>query len=400
MNPPTQTRPAQTNPEGDDGTPIFPDGSTFVSTGPFSGSTTTPALDPQAHDLLLARLVIDRGFATEDEVNKCRTKANAPGIFGRQKAFGQILVERQALTPGQLSRLESMIAKQRTGRTIPGFKMLGKLGKGTTATVYKAKQINLDRLVAIKVLPASSMRSERAVTAFYAEGRAAAQLNHSNIVQAFDVGHWSDYHYFVMEYVEGRTVHELLTERGTFEPEAALDVAIAVAEALRHAHEKGFVHRDVKPKNIILDGASTPKLADLGLARAIADRAAALAEKGQALGTPYYIAPEQVRGEMEIGPPADVYSLGATFYHMLTGLPPFTGTDAKQVMDMHLHEAVKPPIELVPTMPPGLSEVVEKMLKKRPEDRYINCESLLLDLQAWKAVYTIQRGEKESGRGL
>jgi serine/threonine-protein kinase len=384
---------------GDEETPIFPDGSTFASTGPFSGSTTSPALDPQAHDLLLARLIVDRGLATEDEVEKCRTKAQAPGIFGRQKAFGQILVERQALTPNQLARLEHMISKQRTGRTIPGFKMLGRLGKGTTATVYKARQVNLDRLVAIKVLPASSMRSERAVQAFYAEGRAAAQLNHPNIVQAFDVGQWSDYHYFVMEYVEGRTVHELLTEQGTFEPEAALDVAIAMADALKHAHAKGFVHRDVKPKNIILDATGTPKLADLGLARAIADRAAAQAEKGQALGTPYYIAPEQVRGEVEIGPPADVYSLGATFYHMITGLPPFTGTDAKQVMDMHLHEPVKPPVELVSAIPPGLSEVVEKMLKKRPEERYVTCESLLLDLQAWKAVYTLQRGEKESGRG-
>lgn len=348
---------------------------------------------------MLARLVVDKGFATEAEVERSKEKAKGKSFFGKQKSLGQSLVELQALTPHQLERLELMIANQRTGRTIPGFKMLGKLGKGTTATVYKARQLNLDRLVAIKVLPAAAMKSEKAVQAFYAEGRAAAQLNHRNIVQAFDVGQWSNFHYFVMEHVEGKTLHEMLQEQGSLGMEAALDIAIATAEALRHAHEKGFVHRDVKPKNIILDAEGTPKLADLGLARAIADRETGLAERGQSLGTPYYISPEQVRGEIEIGPPADVYGLGATFYHMVTGLPPFTGNDAREVMDLHLHERARPAIELMPTMPPGLSEVIEKMLNKKPSDRYTDCELLLLDLQAWKAVYTLQRGEIESGRG-
>lgn len=375
------------------------DASTFLSSQTASGTTSPAALDAQAHDILLARLVIEKGFATEPEVERCKEKARGRSLLGRQKTLGQVMIEQQAITPNQLDRLELLITNQRTGKTIPGFKMLGKLGKGTTATVYKARQLNLDRLVAIKVLPASAMKSAKAVEAFYAEGRAAAQLNHRNIVQAFDVGQWSNFHYFVMEYVEGQTIHELLQERGALEPDFALEVTISMAEALKHAHEKGFVHRDVKPKNIIMDAAGTPKLADLGLARAMADRAAALAERGQALGTPYYIAPEQVRGEIEIGPPADIYSLGATFYHMVTGLPPFTGNDAKEVMDLHLHEPARPPIELAPKLPPGLSEVIEKMLHKKPTDRYADCGMLLLDLEAWKAVFTLQRGEAESERG-
>ncbi len=355
-------------------------------------------MDSAAHDQLLARLAVEKGLASEPEVERCREKVRSKTLFGRQKTLGEVMVELQALTPNQLDRLELLIQNQRTGRTIPGFKMLGKLGKGTTATVYKARQLNLDRLVAIKVLPAEAMKSEKAVQAFYAEGRAAAQLNHKNIVQAFDVGQWGSFHYFVMEYVEGKTVHEMLQELGVLGAEQSLDIAIAMAEALKHAHEKGFVHRDVKPKNIILDAEGTPKLADLGLARAIADREAGLAERGQALGTPYYISPEQVRGEVEIGPPADIYGLGATFYHMVTGLPPFTGNDAREVMDMHLHERPKPANELSPQLPPGLSEVIDKMLMKSPADRYRDCELLLLDLQAWKAVFTLQRGEIESGR--
>ncbi|MBL8746835.1 MAG: serine/threonine protein kinase [Phycisphaerae bacterium] len=377
----------------------FPDASTFLASQMGSSTTSPLSLDPRAHDQMLARLVVEKGYATEPEVERCKERAKGKTLFGKPKTLGQALVELQALTPNQLERLELLISNQRTGRTIPGFKMLGKLGKGTTATVYKARQMNLDRLVAIKVLPATAMKSEKAVQAFYAEGRAAAQLNHKNIVQAFDVGQWSNFHYFVMEYVEGKTVHELLQEQGSLSMESALDIAIATAEALRHAHERGFVHRDVKPKNIILDGEGTPKLADLGLARAIADREAGLAERGQALGTPYYISPEQVRGEVEIGPPADVYGLGATFYHMVTGLPPFTGNDAREVMELHLHQRARPAIELAPSIPPGLSEVIEKMLNKKPSERYPDCELLLLDLQAWKAVFTLQRGEIETGRG-
>ncbi|MDX2116393.1 MAG: serine/threonine-protein kinase [Planctomycetota bacterium] len=371
---------------------------TGFSASSLAGSDSRP-MDPESADNLLAHLVIDRGLATLEEVAACREKTKGTGIFGRKRTLAQSLVDMRAITPNQLARLEKLIETQRSGKTIPGFKMLGKLGKGTSATVYKARQLNLDRLVAIKVLPASAMRSEKIVQQFYAEGRAAAQLNHPNIVQAFDVGHWGDFHYFVMEFVEGKTVHEMLQERVMLSAEEALDITIAVAEALRHAHERGFVHRDVKPKNIILDPKGTPKLADLGLARAIADREAGLAEKGHALGTPYYISPEQVRGEIEIGPPADIYSLGATFFHMLTGVPPFTGNDAREVMNKHLHEKARSPLDAAPATPPGLGEVVEKMLHKAPHERYPDCELLLLDLRAWKAVFTLQRGEVESGRG-
>lgn len=369
------------------------------SSSELTGSPSGRVITSQAHDSLLARLIIDKGLATPDEIERCKQKRANPGFLGRRRTLAQVLVEQQAITPNQLARLEQLIEKQRSSRTIPGFKMLGKLGKGTTATVYKARQLNLDRLVAIKVLPPASFHSEKAVQQFYFEGRAAAQLNHPNVVQAFDVGQWVDCHYFVMEYVEGKTVHDMLQERGRIPPEESLQIVCAVAEALRHAHERGFVHRDVKPKNIIIDPQGVAKLADLGLARGIADREAGLAEKGHALGTPYYISPEQVRGEVEIGPAADVYGLGATFYHMVTGQPPFLGTDAKEVMTKHLVENPRPPIEVEPKLPPGLSEVIEKMLKKEPLARYADCELLLLDLYAWRAVFTLQRGEAETGRG-
>ena len=364
---------------------------------PVDSLALAKAASGRSFDRLLARLIVEKGLATQDEVDACMPSVIG-SLLARRKSFSERLIERRAITPNQLARLQESVESRKAARTIPGFKMLGKLGKGTTATVYKARQLNLDRLVAVKVLPSATLQSSKAVDQFYFEGRSAAKLNHPNIVQAFDVGHTADFHYFVMEYVEGLTVHEILGQRGTVEQQEALEIVIAMADALRHAHEKGLVHRDVKPKNIIVDPKGVAKLADLGLARVIADREAGLAEKGHALGTPYYISPEQVRGEVEIGPAADVYSLGATFYHMVTGMPPFTGVDAREVMNKHLHEKVRPPIELIATLNPGLSEVIEKMLAKAPSDRYTDCELLLADLQAWKAVFTLAKGERETGR--
>jgi eukaryotic-like serine/threonine-protein kinase len=255
------------------------------------------------------------------------------------------------------------------------------------ATVFKAKQLSLDRVVAIKVLPRKFTSNPQFIERFYAEGRAAAQLNHPNIVQAYDVGKAGDYHYFVMEYVDGTTVYDEIVRAKRFVEKDAIDIAIQIAEALEHAHAKGLVHRDVKPKNIMMTrgvGGGVAKLADMGLARAISDKEAAEAEQGKAFGTPYYISPEQIRGEMKIGPQADIYSLGATLYHMLTGNVPFDGKNPSAVMHKHLKADLVPPDHVNPKLSAGISEVVEMMMAKDVRQRYQNCKDLLTDLHAVK----------------
>ncbi|MHC4144710.1 MAG: protein kinase domain-containing protein [Planctomycetota bacterium] len=255
-------------------------------------------------------------------------------------------------------------------RQIPGYQLLGRLGAGAMATVYKARQLSLDRLVAVKILPKKFSKNPEFVERFYAEGRAAAKLNHPNIVAALDVGRHGDAHYFIMEYVEGHTVHEHLIKEGPY-PEA---------NAL--AHQAGLIHRDVKPKNILIASKGLAKLADMGLARAISDREAAEAEAGKAFGTPYYISPEQIRGIVNIDLRADIYNLGATLYHMVTGRPPFEGPDVSAILMKHLDEPIVPPDHINPALTNGICEIVELCMAKDPAKRYATTTDLIEDLEA------------------
>jgi eukaryotic-like serine/threonine-protein kinase len=335
-------------------------------------------------DTILGRLVIDQGLATEDEVKHCLAQSKSLAEEQNQRSLADLLVDNSYVTSRQIARLREIVAAERSDQKIPGYKVLSRLGAGAMATVYRAKQLSLDRHVAIKVLPRKFSSNPQFIERFYAEGRAAAQLNHPNIVQAYDVGKAGDFHYFVMEFVDGSTVYDQIVAHRRYSESDAIDIAIQIAEALLHAHEKGLVHRDVKPKNIMVTKSGVAKLADLGLARAISDREAAEAEAGKAFGTPYYISPEQVRGEINVGAPADIYSLGATLYHMLTGSVPFDGKNPSAVMHKHLKADLVPPDHVNQRLSGGISEIIEMMMAKNPRERYQTCKDLLIDLRAVK----------------
>ena len=344
-------------------------------------------------DTLIGRLVVEHGFATEEEVTHC-LGTRREDLSNRSLA--QELVDQEFVTRRQIARLRQIIEVERSNQKIPGYKVLGKLGAGAMASVFKGQQLSLDRTVAIKVLPKKFTNNPQFIERFYAEGRAAAQLNHPNIVQAFDVGKSGEFHYFVMEYVEGKTVHDYIVENKRFKESEALEIVLQVADALQHAHERGLIHRDVKPKNIMITPSGVTKLADLGLARALDDKEAALAEKGKAFGTPYYIAPEQIRGEVNIGPQADIYSLGATFYHMVTGTVPFNGKNPTEVMQQHLKNPLVPPDHVNSRLSAGVSEVIEMMMAKSRKQRYRNIGELMTDLKAVKRGEDPPLAHKES----
>src|SRR5207245_3416520 len=164
-----------------------------------------------------------------------------------------------------------------------------------------------------------------------------------NIVQAIDVGSAGNLHYFVMEYVEGTTIKQQLQDGKTYAEREALEIIVQIAQALAHAHRRGLIHRDIKPANIILTPEGIANLADLGMARETTDAEMARAEKGMTIGTPYYIATEQIHGRTDIDAAADMHSLGATLYHMVTGQPPYPGTKINEVLDAHLKKELTPP---------------------------------------------------------
>jgi serine/threonine-protein kinase len=339
-------------------------------------------------DSLLGRLVVEQGLASAQEVTDCLAlRAHLGGDQPASSSLADLLVNNGIVTRKQIERLRPALEEPRGDQQIPGYQIIKRLGAGAMATVFLAKQISLDRLVAIKVLPRRFTNNPEFVERLYAEGRAAGKLNHPNIVGALDVGQAGEFHYFVMEYVEGRTVFDDIESGKKYTEAEALSIILQVARALEHAHQAGFIHRDVKPKNIMITKDGVAKLADMGLARAVSDREAAEAEQGKAYGTPYYISPEQIRGERDVDFRADIYSLGATFYHIVTGQVPFEGPNPSAVMHKHLKADLVPPDHLNPSLSAGIGEIIEVCMAKDRNRRYRSTSDLLQDLES------VARGE-------
>ncbi len=331
------------------------------------------------------RKLVESRFVTVDELAYCQSMREEAGQNGEQLSLLDVLVREGYITQTQIKRLTHAMdddSMYRPAQQIPGFQIMAKLGQGAMATVYKARQLSLDRIVAIKVLPKRLSENQEFVDRFYREGRAAARLNHPHIVQAIDVGESGGYHYFVMEFINGKTVYDVLQEMGVMDEATALKVSLQTARALDHAHARGFIHRDVKPKNVMLTEDGEVKLADMGLAREVSDYKTAESEQGRAYGTPYYISPEQIRGEINIDFRADIYSLGATIYHMVTGKVPFEGSTPSAVMHKHLKEELVPPDHLNTKLSAGIAEIIETMLAKQRDERYASTKDVISDLDS------------------
>jgi serine/threonine-protein kinase len=334
----------------------------------------------------LGRIVVEQQLAAAEQVEPCLALfRQLPAGEATSERLRDLLVSNGVLTAGQWQRVTTLADQRRSPGQIPGYKLIEKVGSGAMGMVFKARQVSLDRTVAIKVLPRKHTEDPTFVDRFYAEGRAAARLNHPNIVQAIDVGQAGEWHFFVMEFIEGHTVYDHFQQHGKYDEAQAVRIVIQIAEALRHAHEKGFMHRDVKPKNIMITREGVAKLADMGLAREVTDKEAAEAEAGKAYGTPYYISPEQVRGSVNVDQRADIYGLGATFYHMVTGRVPFDGANASAVMAKHVKQALTPPDHVNPKLSAGVSEIIEMMMAKERDKRYRTAAELLDDLRSVEA---------------
>jgi serine/threonine-protein kinase len=272
------------------------------------------------------------------------------------------------------------------GKTIGGYRLIERVGRGGMGTVYKAEQISLNREVALKVLSAKLLSDPVFVERFVQEAKAAGGLNHPNIVQVFDVGSDRGVYYFSMEYMDHGSVGDIVQKEGPVPWARALEMMTDAAKGLIFAEKKGIIHRDIKPDNLMLTSEGTVKIGDLGLAKKASDIAG---EGGQIFGTPHFIAPEQAQGKA-IDQRADIYALGASFYRVLSGKTPFSGENVKEILVKQVQEKPAPLDGMVKDLPKELSSVIGKMMEKKPDDRYRSAQGLFEDLETIRVRYHLE----------
>jgi beta-lactam-binding protein with PASTA domain/tRNA A-37 threonylcarbamoyl transferase component Bud32 len=264
------------------------------------------------------------------------------------------------------------------------YELDGVVGRGGMAEVYRARDIRLDRIVAIKTLRTDLARDHTFQARFRREAQSAASLNHPSIVAVYDTGEdmvtGVPVPYIVMEYVDGRTVRDLLQDDHRLLPERALEIISGVLGALDYSHKSGIVHRDIKPGNVMVTRNGDIKVMDFGIARAMSDNQATMTQTAQVIGTAQYLSPEQARGE-RVDARSDLYSTGCLMYELLTGRPPFTGDSPVAIAYQHVREDPVPPSVVDPEIPAWADAIVLKAMAKAPADRYQNAAEMRMDIQ-------------------
>jgi serine/threonine-protein kinase len=256
------------------------------------------------------------------------------------------------------------------GQSFAGYEIVAELGRGGMGAVYQARQLSLQRFVALKILPAHLASDNDFIARFQSEAVAAASLNHPNIVQVYAAGESDGIEYIAMEFIEGETIQHRLRRCGRLPLTEALDIAYHVATALDYAWQQAqLIHRDVKPDNIFLAQNGTVKLGDFGLAKILRDGASSVTVTGHVLGSPHFISPEQARGQRDVDFRADIYSLGCTLHYMMTGRTVFEAPDFVSIIYKHVNDPPEPIHTLLPHCPAVVNRLLTRMLAKEREAR-------------------------------
>jgi serine/threonine protein kinase len=321
---------------------------------------------------------------------------------GRRQANGESLDELSAalVREGLLTEFqaEKLLQGRWKGFVINGkYRLLERVGAGGMGCVYLAEHVLMQRRVALKVLPLAQARDAATVERFYFEARAAARLDHANIVRAHDVDRDGNLHFLVLEYVDGANLHEFIRRNGPQSAERAVNYLRQAALGLQHAHEAGLVHRDIKPSNLLLDRQGVVKLLDMGLARFFGEEQSPLMraqEEGNVVGTADFLAPEQV-DDSRVDIRADIYSLGCTFYYVLTGKGPFHHGSNSQKLIWHQVRRPRPIRDVRAEVPEDLQAVIDRMMAKHPEERFQTPLEIVEALSAWASVAAAPPAEAE-----
>ncbi|MCR4315820.1 MAG: protein kinase [Planctomycetes bacterium] len=334
-------------------------------------------------DISFGELAVRLKYLSQDQLREAliiQQKMSDMGL--KPKKVGDICIEKGWLDPSQIQAMLAVQGKRSSSASqIAGYKVIAKLGKGSMGSVYKARQLSMDRIVAIKTLSPNLAKDPQFLKRFLREARSVARLNHENIIAGYDVGESNGIHYFVMEFVDGPTVSEVLMSRGPFPEREALIIIHQVARALEHASEYNIIHRDIKPDNIMVSSKGVAKLCDLGLAKML-DSDSSLTQAGHSMGTPHYISPEQAQGLENIDSRSDIYSLGATLYHMIAGRVPYPGNSPVTVMTQHVNEPLPSIRAINPAISEALESLIGRMMMKNPAQRFQNPTELRFAIEA------------------
>ncbi len=356
-------------------------------------------------DQAFLRLVQDRDLLAAEQVDELTGQQRVEARNGVSKSLAQLALEHHFLSEDTLGDIETEIWVESMPTRIGDYDLGRLIGRGGMSVVFMGSDVSLGKVVALKVLLPQFTASTAYLARFHREARLAARLSHPNTVQVFRTGCDNGLHFLVMEYVEGRPVSTILRERRCLRQVDALEIAADVASSLDEAHQLGIIHRDVKPANMLVSKWGIVKLADFGIAKQIVDIGDEALQRSLTMGvvgTPYYMSPEQARGARDIDHRTDIYSLGASLYHMLVGSPPHEARTPQETLCEVATKSAPDPRIYRPELSEVVAEIVVRMLAQRPEDRYPDCTELQAALQKALAQLDPEResaARTKAGRG-
>jgi serine/threonine-protein kinase len=322
---------------------------------------------------------IDASPAPEEAPTRAEPRPEPPKLKAE--------VDERQIATSRFDKSEILAAASDTGTVDPescpiyGYEIVQELGKGSMGVVYKARHVFSDRLTALKILPLRLAAKRQNLERFKREAMALMRIQHPNVVGAYDFGGSEEYYYLALEFVDGETLEDLLAREGRLDERRALTITRQVALGLAAAAEHGIVHRDIKPENVMITTEGVAKICDFGIVKMQDLDEGGLTIAGTTVGTPFYISPEQARGEDDLDLRSDIYSLGISLFHLTTGQVPFTGKSQGAILVRHILEEVPDPRTVEPSLSLGLAQILARMTKKQPGQRYQAAEELVTDIE-------------------
>jgi serine/threonine-protein kinase len=338
-------------------------------------------------DLGFSRLAQKNGFINKEQSDKILTLLiKARDEFGDHIGFEDLAVEAGFMTNQQATAIS--LAYQRLMKdaekkkmSISGYELFNKVGEGGLGVVWKARQISMNRIVALKILHKRWLNDEEFKQRFLIEARLVGKLSHQNLIKVFDVGKEDWRYYYSMEFIEGETVEEMIEREGPLDVLKAIDIAMQILRAIKYLQRYEIVHCDIKPSNIIVMRDGVAKLGDFGFVKSNIELS--ITEEGSVLGTPDYISPEQALGMKNVDFRSDIYSLGVTLYHMLAKKPPFDGS-VSTIMRKHIKASAPSLKNINPSLPERLCRIIDRMMAKDPKERHQSCDDIFEELELVK----------------